>query len=163
MLFEIFNSLVSKVKSYVSRVKSWPSSLRLNPELCQKSVLGQVSHLECGLRQCTESRFYSVSLLVRASGLGNPDGCWPLVTPPPPAPLTPPVLCECMVRIWLSKRTPALQTLSQCLLQTPTPPHHLPFCSPNIPPISSVKIMLMQRSANQHTVFGGQQLPRRCF
>lgn len=42
-------------------------------------------------------------------------------------------------------------------------PHHLLFCSPNIPPISSVKIMLMQRSANQHTVFGGQQLPRRCF
>lgn len=81
MLFGIFNCLVSEVKSFMSRVKSWPSSLRLKPEICQKSVLGQVSHPECGLCQCTESRLYSVSLLVRASGLGIPDGCWPLVTP----------------------------------------------------------------------------------
>lgn len=50
MLFEIFNSLVSKVKSCMSKVKSWLSSLRLKPVLCQKSVLGQVSHPECGLR-----------------------------------------------------------------------------------------------------------------
>lgn len=75
MLFEIFNSHVSKVKRYVHRVKSWPSSLRLNAALCQKSVLGQVSHPECELCWYTESRFYSVSLIVRASGLGTPDGC----------------------------------------------------------------------------------------
>lgn len=49
MLSEIFNSLVSKVKSYVSKVKSWLSSLRRKLELCQKSVLGQVSHPQCGL------------------------------------------------------------------------------------------------------------------
>lgn len=106
-----------KLKSYVSRVKTWPSSTHVKLELCQKSVLGQVSHPECGLCYCTESRLYSVSLLVRASGLGTPDGCWLLVTLTPLLFFFPPhVHCECAARIWQSGRTPALQTLLLSLL-----------------------------------------------
>lgn len=78
MHFEIYNSLVSKLKSYslCPRLKVSQSLFAEHQHSAKipSRVRSSIQSVGCFSAQ-SFTLFYSESLLVKASGLGNPDGC----------------------------------------------------------------------------------------
>lgn len=115
-------SLLSKVKSYVSGVKGWPSFLCLKPTL-PKMCLG--SGIQFRVWAVVVHRVKVLFSESASRGLGPWHSRWlPMLAAPPVARLLSPGLCECTVRSWQSRRTPALQTspLSVSAHRVPPPP-----------------------------------------